>query len=36
VVTTWSSWSMLRDELHLDVEAAQAVMSRLVSALFGI
>jgi TetR/AcrR family transcriptional regulator of autoinduction and epiphytic fitness len=35
VVTTWSSWSMLRDELHLDVDAAQAVMSRLVTALLG-
>jgi AcrR family transcriptional regulator len=33
VATTWSAWSMLRDELHLDVERARGVMSRLVTAL---
>ena len=33
VTTTFASWSMLRDELHLDVPAATAVMRRAVSAL---
>jgi AcrR family transcriptional regulator len=33
VATTWSAWSMLRDELHHDVEAARGVMSRIVTAL---
>jgi TetR/AcrR family transcriptional regulator, regulator of autoinduction and epiphytic fitness len=31
--TTWSAWSMLRDDLGLDVPAATAVMTRTVSAL---
>jgi AcrR family transcriptional regulator len=29
----WSAWSLLRDELTLDVDAARAVMTRTVSAL---
>ena len=33
VASTWSAWSMLRDGLHLDVEAARAVMHRAVTAL---
>jgi TetR/AcrR family transcriptional regulator of autoinduction and epiphytic fitness len=33
VATTFASWSMLRDELHLDVEAATAVLRRAVTAL---
>jgi TetR/AcrR family transcriptional regulator, regulator of autoinduction and epiphytic fitness len=33
VNTTFAGWSMLRDELHLDVEAATAVMMRVVSSL---
>lgn len=31
--STWSTWSMLRDEQGLDVAAARGVMSRTVSAL---
>ncbi|NUT33469.1 MAG: TetR family transcriptional regulator [Hamadaea sp.] len=31
--STWSTWSMLRDEQQLDVPAARGVMSRTVSAL---
>ncbi|GAB3858167.1 TetR/AcrR family transcriptional regulator [Dactylosporangium cerinum] len=33
VATTFASWSMLRDELHLDVPAATAVLRRAVTAL---
>ena len=33
VATTFASWSMLRDELHLDVDAATAVLRRAVTAL---
>jgi len=33
VNTTWSAWSMLRDDLDLDVAGATAVMTRAVSAL---
>jgi AcrR family transcriptional regulator len=33
VATTFASWSMLRDELHLDLEAATAVLRRAVTAL---
>jgi AcrR family transcriptional regulator len=33
VNTTWPAWSMLRDDLGLDVRAATAVMARTVSAL---
>ena len=33
VATTFASWSMLRDELHLDVEGATAVLRRAVTAL---
>jgi TetR/AcrR family transcriptional regulator, regulator of autoinduction and epiphytic fitness len=33
VAATWSAWSMLRDELELDVEEAQAVMVRTLTAL---
>jgi TetR/AcrR family transcriptional regulator of autoinduction and epiphytic fitness len=35
VATTWSAWSMLRDELDLDVEAARGVMVRTTTALLG-
>jgi AcrR family transcriptional regulator len=35
VACTWSAWSMLRDELELDVEAARGVMVRTVTALLG-
>jgi AcrR family transcriptional regulator len=33
VACTWSAWSMLRDELELDVEAARGVMVRTLTAL---
>ncbi|MET7418497.1 TetR/AcrR family transcriptional regulator [Dactylosporangium sp. NPDC005555] len=33
VATTFASWSMLRDELHLDVPAATGVLRRAVTAL---
>jgi TetR/AcrR family transcriptional regulator, regulator of autoinduction and epiphytic fitness len=33
VNTTWSAWSILRDDLGLDVTAATAVMARTVTAL---
>jgi TetR/AcrR family transcriptional regulator, regulator of autoinduction and epiphytic fitness len=33
VNTTWPAWSMLRDDLGLDVPAATAVMTRTISAL---
>jgi TetR/AcrR family transcriptional regulator, regulator of autoinduction and epiphytic fitness len=33
VACTWSAWSMLRDELGLDVEAARGVMVRTLTAL---
>jgi TetR/AcrR family transcriptional regulator of autoinduction and epiphytic fitness len=33
VSTTWSAWSMLRDELELSAEEAQAIMVRTVTAL---
>lgn len=33
VASTWSAWSMLRDELKLDVVAAREVMGRTVTAL---
>ena len=33
VLTTFASWSMLRDELHLDIDAATAVLRRAVTAL---
>jgi TetR/AcrR family transcriptional regulator of autoinduction and epiphytic fitness len=33
VATTFAGWSMWRDELHLDVPAATAVLRRVVSAL---
>jgi TetR/AcrR family transcriptional regulator, regulator of autoinduction and epiphytic fitness len=33
--TTWPAWSMLRDDLGLNVSAATAVMSRAVAALLG-
>ena len=33
VITAWPVWSMLRDDLGLDVPAATAVMTRAVSAL---
>jgi AcrR family transcriptional regulator len=33
VASMWSAWSMLRDELSLDVDAARAVMTRTVAAL---
>ena len=33
VATTFAAWSMLRDELHLDVAAATAVLRRTVTAL---
>jgi AcrR family transcriptional regulator len=33
VATTFAAWSMLRDELHLDVPAATAVLRRAVTAL---
>jgi TetR/AcrR family transcriptional regulator, regulator of autoinduction and epiphytic fitness len=33
VATTFASWSMLRDELHLDVGGATAVLRRAVTAL---
>ncbi len=33
VACTWSAWSMLRDELALDVDAARAVMARTMTAL---
>lgn len=35
VACTWAAWSMLRDELELDVEAARGVMVRTVTALLG-
>jgi TetR/AcrR family transcriptional regulator of autoinduction and epiphytic fitness len=35
VASTWSAWSMLRDELELDVEAARGVMVRTTTALLG-
>jgi hypothetical protein len=33
VNTTWPAWSMLRDDLALDVPAATAVMARTVASL---
>ncbi|MET8067469.1 TetR/AcrR family transcriptional regulator, partial [Micromonospora sp. NPDC005313] len=30
---TWSAWSMMRDSLGLDVDAARAVMARTLGAL---
>jgi hypothetical protein len=33
--TTWPAWSMLRDDLLLDVPTAAGVMTRTVSALLG-
>ena len=33
VATTWSAWSLLRDGMSLDVDAARAVMARTVTAL---
>jgi TetR/AcrR family transcriptional regulator of autoinduction and epiphytic fitness len=33
VATTWAAWSMLRDELHLDVAESTGVMVRTVSSL---
>ena len=33
VASTWAAWSMLRDELHLNVEDATGVMIRTVTAL---
>ncbi|MEV6970779.1 TetR/AcrR family transcriptional regulator [Hamadaea sp. NPDC051192] len=33
VASTWASWSMLRDELGLDLDAARGVLTRTVSAL---
>ncbi|MEH1057561.1 TetR/AcrR family transcriptional regulator [Micromonospora sp. CPCC 206171] len=33
VASTWSAWSMMRDAMGLDVEAAQATLTRIVGAL---
>jgi AcrR family transcriptional regulator len=33
VASTWAAWSMMRDELHLDIEEATGVMVRTVTAL---
>lgn len=33
VASTWAAWSMMRDELHLDVESATGVMIRTLTAL---
>jgi TetR/AcrR family transcriptional regulator, regulator of autoinduction and epiphytic fitness len=33
VASTWAAWSMMRDELHLDVREATSVMIRTVTAL---
>ncbi|RQX21471.1 TetR family transcriptional regulator, partial [Micromonospora chalcea] len=33
VAGTWSSWSMMRDSMGLDVDAARAVMARMLGAL---
>ena len=36
VATTWSAWSMMRDDLGLDLPAARATMARTVGALVGV
>ncbi|MGC5020158.1 TetR/AcrR family transcriptional regulator [Micromonospora sp. DT47] len=33
VASTWSAWSMMRDAMGLDVEAAQATLARILGAL---
>ena len=33
VASTWAAWSMMRDELHLDIEESTGVMIRTVTAL---
>jgi AcrR family transcriptional regulator len=33
VASTWSAWSMMRDELHMAIDDAREVMSRTVAAL---
>ena len=33
VASTWSAWSMLRDAMGLDIEAARATLARTVGAL---
>jgi TetR/AcrR family transcriptional regulator of autoinduction and epiphytic fitness len=35
VASTWSAWSMMRDAMGLDVEAARATMARTLGALLG-
>jgi AcrR family transcriptional regulator len=35
VASTWAAWSMMRDELKLDVEQAGGIMKRTISALLG-